>query len=93
MPCAVVLPRRSFNSQTHVITGSDCVTYDYDQIGEMTAMTDQNGTTHDYTYDGVGRLLTDTIASFRASLDSDAQYVNSIQYAYKVCGRLLSVTS
>ncbi len=69
------------------------MTYDYDQIGEMTAMTDQNGTTHDYTYDGVGRLLTDTIASFCASLDSDAQYVNSIQYAYKVCGRLLSVTS
>ncbi len=90
---AVVYPDGSFNSQTHVITGSDCVTYDYDQIGEMTAMTDQNGTTHDYTYDGVGRLLTDTIASFGASLDSDAQYVNSIQYAYKVCGRLLSVTS
>ena len=62
------LPQRSPQLANPCHQGSDCVTYDYDQIGEMTAMTDQNGTTHDYTYDGVGRLLTDTIASFaRAS--------------------------
>ena len=46
-------------------------------------MTDQNGTTHDYTYDGVGRLLSDTVDTTVAGID----------YAYKVCGRLLSVTS
>ena len=32
-------------------------------------MTDQNGTTHDYTYDGVGRLLSDTVDGTVAGID------------------------
>ena len=79
---AVIYPGSFYDSQTDSIIGSDYVEYSYDQIGEMTSMTDQNGTTHDYTYDGVGRLLSDTVDSTVAGID----------YAYKVCGRLLSVT-
>ena len=47
---AVIYPGSFYDSQTDSITGSDYVEYSYDQIGEMTSMTDQNGTTHDYTY-------------------------------------------
>ena len=53
-------------------------------------MEDQAGTTHEYFYDGVGHLLADSISAFGAHVD---QTVQSIRYAYKVCGRLLSVSS
>ena len=71
----------------------DRVQYTFDRQGEMNSMEDQNQTTHDYAYDGVGRLLSDTVVSFGAIVNPNAQYINSIQYAYKVCGKLLSVSS
>ena len=37
-----------YSSQTDSITGSDYVKYDYDLIGEMTSMSDQNGTSHEH---------------------------------------------
>ena len=66
------------------------VQYVYDRQGETTQMTDQNQTTHDYAFDGVGRLLSDSISSFGANI---ATAVDSIDYAYKVCGKLLTVSS
>ncbi len=45
---AVVYPGSFYSTQTDSFTGSDIVYYDYDQIGEMTSMTDQNGTTQNH---------------------------------------------
>jgi RHS repeat-associated protein len=70
--------------------GYDRIQYTYDLQGEMTSMEDQNQTTHQYAYDGVGHLLSDSISSFGAGVDTT---VASIDYAYKVCGKLLSVSS
>ena len=41
--------------------GTDEVKYTYDRQGEMTSMEDQNRTTHDYAFDGAGRLLSDSV--------------------------------
>jgi hypothetical protein len=56
----------------------------------MTSMEDQAGTTHVYSYDGAGRLLSDAVTAFGAGVDTA---VDSIQYTYKVCGKLQKVTS
>jgi len=71
----------------------DRVQYTYDRQSEMTSMVDQSQTTHDYSYDGAGRLLSEsaTVASGNPS-NLDAT-VASLAYQYKVCGKLLSVTS
>ena len=37
------------------------LTYSYDHLGETKTMTDQNGTTHTYTYDSLGRLTLDAV--------------------------------
>jgi RHS repeat-associated protein len=39
------------------------VQYRYNRQGDVTSMTDQNGTTHTYLYDGRGRRTTDQISS------------------------------
>ena len=95
---AIIYPgsTTSYSSQTGIFSDLDYVQYEYDQIGEMTSMTDQNGTIHDYFYDGVGRLLSDTASVATgnpAGLDASLTSINEITYAYKVCGKLLSVTS
>ena len=73
--------------------GTDEVQYTYDRQGEMTSMEDQNGTTHVYAYDGVGHLLSDTATVAPGNPGNIDTAVASIDYAYKVCGRLLSVSS
>ena len=40
---------------------SDTVTYAYDALGEQIVMQDRDGNTHDYTYDSLGRLISDQI--------------------------------
>ena len=89
----VVYPGSFYDSQTDTVTGSDYVQYTYDQIGEMTSMTDQNGTTHEYAYDGEGHLLSDTATVAWGNPHNIDTAVASIDYAYKVCGRLASVSS
>ena len=41
-------------------------TYTYDAVGEVTGMTDRNGTTHAYRYDVLGRPVSGTELSARA---------------------------
>ena len=73
--------------------GYDRVQYTIDRQGETLSMEDQNQTIHDYARDGVGRLLSDTIVHFGAGVYDGAGAVASIDYAYKVCGKLLTVSS
>ena len=52
------------------VNGGDRVTYLYNRQLQVTGMTDQAGTTHDYFYDRLGRLLTDTVTAFGADIDT-----------------------
>ncbi len=84
---AIIYPGSTtfYSSQTGIFSDADYVQYEYDQIGEMTSMTDQNGTEHAYTYDGVGRLLSDTASVATgnpAGLDTSVTSINEITYAY-----------
>ena len=54
-------------------------------------MTDQNGTTHDYAHDNLGREISDTVTHFGNS--SVSQSVDEITYGYDVQGNLSTVTS
>ena len=95
---AVIYPdsTNTYSSSTGWTNGSsgyDRVQYTYDRQGEMTSMEDQNQTTHTYAYDGVGRLLSDSVTVPAGNPADIDMTVASIDYAYKVCGRLLSVSS
>jgi RHS repeat-associated protein len=48
---------------------SDDVSYTYDALGEQTGMTDQNGTTHDYNYDVLGRQTLDSVTTLGSGVD------------------------
>jgi YD repeat-containing protein len=67
-------------------------TYTYDAIGEQLNYTDRNGTTHDYSYDLLGRLTADNVPSgdFGANVD---QTVSKLEYAYNDQGELEYATS
>ena len=56
-------------------------------------MEDQNQTTHTYTHNGLGALLSDNVTVPAGNPANIDLAVASIDYAYKVCGRLLSVSS
>ena len=92
---AVIYPdsTATYDPTTHSFSGTDLVKYTYDRQGEMTSMTDQNGTTHTYSYDGVGRLLSDSVTVPSGNPADIDTTVASIDYGYKVCGKLLTVSS
>ena len=71
----------------------DRVEYAYNRQGEVTSMTDQNGTVHTYTYDNFGREIADkaTVAQGNpAAIDTS---VMEIDYTYDVYGDLQDVAS
>lgn len=65
-------------------TGQSLVqTFTYDAQGDQTSMTDQNGTTHDYTYDVLGRMTSDQVTALGTNVDGT---VMQITYAYDAQG-------
>ena len=42
-------------------SGYNVVWYSYDALGETVQMIDQNGTEHDYSLDGLGRDVSDSV--------------------------------
>jgi RHS repeat-associated protein len=66
------------------------VTYGYNRLGELRGMTDQNGTTHAYTRDALGRVTLDDVTAFGTDID---QAVHAIETAYDAHGRVASVVS
>lgn len=70
--------------------GSDRVEYRYDRLGELTEQKNQDGTTHGYGYDGLGRLLADKVTAFGSGI---AQAVKAIGRSYEARGFLEKVTS
>jgi YD repeat-containing protein len=50
-----------------------------DAQGQTLTMTDRNGTTHEYSYDSLGRLIADTVTALGSGVDGS---VMKITYAY-----------
>ncbi len=75
-------------SVTYPDTG--VITYAYNRLGEVTYLTDQNGTEHSYVRDLLGRVELDCIESFGAGID---EAIACIEREYDDAGRLERVTS
>lgn len=63
------------------------IRYRYNQVGEQTAVLDQNGTTRLFTRDAVGRLLTDSVALPLAGSAVDTTAA-TIRNTYDTSGRV-----
>ena len=85
----------SYSNSTGFVDGTqgyNRVQYTFDRQGETTTMEDQNQTLHGYGYDGAGRELCDSITVPTGNPANIDLTVTSIDDAYKVCGKLLTVT-
>ena len=71
-------------------SGLNLVEYTYDRQGEVATMTDQNGTTHQYTYDQLGRQVSDTVTTLGSGIDDS---VLRIDTAYALDGNVALTTS
>jgi RHS repeat-associated protein len=69
---------------------SDDVTYGYDNLGEKVAMTDQNGTTHAYHHDTLGRVTLDAVTTLGPGVDGT---VRALGYSYNAQGLPFQQTS
>jgi RHS repeat-associated protein len=69
---------------------SQTETYTYDALGETTGYTDRNGTTHQYSYNTLGQLVSDQVTAFGAGVD---QTVSELGYTYNDAGLLQTATS
>ena len=52
---------------------ADDVSYAYDALGEPLTMTDQNGTTHAYAYDSLGRQTADIVTTLGSGVDGSVR--------------------
>lgn len=69
---------------------SDRVTFEYNAVGQSTAMTDQAGTRHEYDYDKFGRLTDDRVETLGSGVDGT---IRRIRRGYDSRGMLSGVTS
>jgi RHS repeat-associated protein len=65
-------------------------TLGYNFLGEKTGFTDQNGTTHGYTLDVLGRLTADIVTAFGSGVD---QTIKRLGYSFETGGRPYQQTS
>lgn len=52
-------------------------TYTYNALGQMSSMTDRNGTTHSYSYDVLGRQTSDTVTVLGAGVDGSVRRIDT----------------
>jgi RHS repeat-associated protein len=79
-------------------SSTDLMTYAYDRLGELKTLTDQNGTVHTYSRDGLGRVTKDAVTTFGTITDSGVSRTidNSVQAivaTYDTAGHLTDVNS
>ena len=72
-------------------TKPDQVSYKYNRLGQVVWKTDQSGTQHYYTYDGLGRLRQDCVFLAVGSPVDNA--VLRIETSYEVRGMVSGITS
>ena len=56
---------------------TDDVSYAYDALGETTGMTDQNGTTHAYSHDVLGRQTLDAVTTLGSGVDGSVMAIGT----------------
>jgi RHS repeat-associated protein len=66
------------------------VSYEYNRQGQVTQMTDQNGTVHQYAYDPLGRPTADSVITLGTGIDGA---VRRIARTYNTAGLPQNVTS
>jgi RHS repeat-associated protein len=66
------------------------VSYEYNRQGQVTQMTDQNGTVHQYAYDLLGRPTADSVITLGTGIDGA---VRRIAHTYNTAGLPQNVTS
>jgi YD repeat-containing protein len=92
MPCPTP-PRRECPTPPGSLSGLQAVEYSYDRQAETDTTTDANGTTHTFTYNGLGRESTDTVTVPDGNPANIDLTVTELAFGYKACGRLQYVTS
>jgi YD repeat-containing protein len=69
------------------------VSYTYDNLGDQLTKTDQNGTTHTYTYDVLGRLTSDAAAVAEGNPENIDTSVLKLTYSFNALGLPYQMTS
>ena len=70
--------------------GRDLEGFGYNFQGDKTSFTDQNGSTHGYNYDVLGRLTADIVTAFGSGVNST---VKRLGYSFDTAGRPYQQTS
>ncbi|MDB4526773.1 RHS repeat-associated core domain-containing protein, partial [bacterium] len=86
-------PDQKTGSSSSSSSGSsiDRVTNTFNRQQQLTTMTDQLGTVHDYSYDKLGRLLSDSVVgNFGTNVD---QAIGKLETGYDERGRVIRQTS
>src|SRR6202012_4936232 len=60
-------------------SASNDVSQTYDHLGETLTETDQNGNTHTYTYDSLGRMTLDAVTTLGSGVDDS---ILALGYSY-----------
>src|SRR5207244_7264213 len=68
----------------------DRTTFKYNRQGEVTEVTDRNGTVRAFDYDGLGRQTQDRVTTLGAGVDGAVRH---LQTAYEVLGMPSKLTS
>jgi RHS repeat-associated protein len=78
------------DKSTGSASSSEMEVFTTNALGERTTYTDRNGSVHTYSYDVLGRLLSDAVPTLGGGLDND---VLRIQYGYNTQGLLEKISS
>lgn len=68
----------------------DVESFTYNALGETASKSDRNGSIHEYTYDVLGRLLSDEVTTLGTGVDG---YVRKLGYTYNTQGLAWQFTS
>lgn len=72
------------------VDGSDKIFFEYNRQGEITKITDQGGTVHEFDFDLLGRQTHDRVTTLGSGVDGAVRRISS---TYEVRGMRESVTS
>jgi RHS repeat-associated protein len=78
------------NKSTGAASSSEQEYFQVNALGERKNFADRNGTTHQYTYDTLGRMTADAVSTLGSGVNDD---VLRVEYSYDSAGRLATVTT
>jgi RHS repeat-associated protein len=78
------------NTEYPASSSGEEVEYTYNRLGQITSVTDSNGTVREYDYDGLGRLQHDRATTLASGVNGD---IKRITRSYDLRGMVAKVTS